>query len=297
MRMLNLDQLSAFMTAAEKGSFSAAARHLGKSQGAISISINNLELDLGMTLFDRSGKYPVMTEQGIRLFDQAKVLLRQAERIQNYAKQANMAVEDSLTIVIEELIPVELIETTLEKVAQRYPLTVINLLRASGAEFEQLVSEGTALFGVCLVTDAVPRNMDFASIGNIEWSFICSPDFPLADLESVSIDDMLNERQIACKAMLEHPFWSSQGKISQEIWCAQYQHDLLHMVEQGIGWATVPSLLLEHKIESGTLKEFNPVFQTNSTAFLVDLMWRANERLGPVAQFLRSSLQQEFSLK
>ncbi len=35
--MLNLEQLNAFIAAADKGAFSAAARHIGKSQSSVSI--------------------------------------------------------------------------------------------------------------------------------------------------------------------------------------------------------------------------------------------------------------------
>lgn len=46
------------------GSFSAAARKLGKSQSTVSTAIANLEIDLGLNLFDRSSRKPMLTEHG-----------------------------------------------------------------------------------------------------------------------------------------------------------------------------------------------------------------------------------------
>ncbi len=69
-----LDQLEAFSASAETGSFSAAARKLGKAQSAVSMAISNLEIDLGLELFDRAGKYPVLTFTG-------EMFLREAETI------------------------------------------------------------------------------------------------------------------------------------------------------------------------------------------------------------------------
>lgn len=60
----SLEQFKALLAAAETGSFSAAARRLGKAQSVVSTAIANLEIDLGLELFDRSGRYPVLTEAG-----------------------------------------------------------------------------------------------------------------------------------------------------------------------------------------------------------------------------------------
>ena len=47
-----LEQLRAFVTAAEKGSFSAAGRALGRAQSVVSTHISMLEDSLGIELFD-----------------------------------------------------------------------------------------------------------------------------------------------------------------------------------------------------------------------------------------------------
>ena len=64
-----------FVIAAEQGSFSACARKTGKVQSAVSQAINNLEIDLGVTLFDRTSRQPVLTEAGTRLLKMAQGLM------------------------------------------------------------------------------------------------------------------------------------------------------------------------------------------------------------------------------
>lgn len=58
------DALVAFVLTAELGSFSAAARQLGKRQSTISEAIANLEIDLGVMLFDRQARLPTLSEAG-----------------------------------------------------------------------------------------------------------------------------------------------------------------------------------------------------------------------------------------
>jgi hypothetical protein len=59
----SLEQLKTLLVAAQAGPFGGGAQ-LGKAQSAVSTAIANLEIDLGLELFDRSGRYPVLTEAG-----------------------------------------------------------------------------------------------------------------------------------------------------------------------------------------------------------------------------------------
>ena len=65
--MPNIENFRAFVLAAELGSFSAAARQMGKAQSAVSSAIANLEVDADVQLFDRSSRNPVLTEAGAAL--------------------------------------------------------------------------------------------------------------------------------------------------------------------------------------------------------------------------------------
>ena len=60
---INQDQLIIFQTVMETGSFSAAARRLGKVPSAVSMSIASLEIDLNLKLFLRMGREPTPTAQ------------------------------------------------------------------------------------------------------------------------------------------------------------------------------------------------------------------------------------------
>ncbi len=62
---INQEQLLMFQAVIETGSFSAAARKLGKVPSAVSMSIANLEIDLDLTLFDRKAANPsLLTKHG-----------------------------------------------------------------------------------------------------------------------------------------------------------------------------------------------------------------------------------------
>ena len=66
---VNQEQLLMFKTVMEAGSFSAAARQLGKVPSAVSMAIANLEIDLNLELFQRSGREPKPTPQAQVLYE------------------------------------------------------------------------------------------------------------------------------------------------------------------------------------------------------------------------------------
>lgn len=59
-----LRELKTFMAVVEHGTFSAAAARIGLTQSAVSSQIQRLEEELGVTLFDRSGRTPCLTKAG-----------------------------------------------------------------------------------------------------------------------------------------------------------------------------------------------------------------------------------------
>src|SRR3979490_2138098 len=61
---VSLDHLRTFIAAADEGSFSAAGRRLRRAQSAVSQTLANLEGQLAVKLFDRSARFPVLTDQG-----------------------------------------------------------------------------------------------------------------------------------------------------------------------------------------------------------------------------------------
>ena len=70
-----LPHLETFAEAAERGSFTAAARHLGVTQAAVSQRIQHLEVLLGAPLFRRAAGRVALTDAGRRLHDYARRIL------------------------------------------------------------------------------------------------------------------------------------------------------------------------------------------------------------------------------
>ena len=78
---IDIRLLRAFAGVAAAGSFMAAARLAGCSQGAVSARVRALEARLGARLFERSRPHARLTAAGRRLLPGAQALLARHDRL------------------------------------------------------------------------------------------------------------------------------------------------------------------------------------------------------------------------
>ena len=104
---INLESLRVLKAIQEKGSFAAAAEALFKVPSALTYTVNKLESDLGVTLFDRSGHRAVLTASGQLILREGQQLLDAANRLSEKVKELETGWEPRLTIAIDSILPVE----------------------------------------------------------------------------------------------------------------------------------------------------------------------------------------------
>lgn len=78
---MSIDQLRTFIAAVDEGSFSAAGRKLRRAQSVVTATLANLESQVGFPLFERTGRYPKLTEAGAALLEAARLRLPEWTRL------------------------------------------------------------------------------------------------------------------------------------------------------------------------------------------------------------------------
>lgn len=102
---LSLDALLALDAIAREGSFAKAAEVLHRVPSALTYTMQKLESDLDLLLFDRSGKRAVLTPVGQELLAQGRELLRHADAIERRIKRLGEGWETTVTLAIDGLVP------------------------------------------------------------------------------------------------------------------------------------------------------------------------------------------------
>ncbi|HEY1985053.1 MAG TPA: LysR substrate-binding domain-containing protein [Terracidiphilus sp.] len=95
---MELRHLRYLVAVAENGSFSAASRRLHVAQSAISEQLANLEQDIGVPLFVRSGRKTALTAAGLTFLEEARHTLSAADRAVDRAQRVHRGQAGTLRI-------------------------------------------------------------------------------------------------------------------------------------------------------------------------------------------------------
>ncbi|UVL76560.1 LysR family transcriptional regulator [Pseudomonas putida] len=141
----SLEQLQVFVAAVQAGSFSAAARRLGRTQSTVSAAISNLEADLGVELFDRSSRVPALTAAGHKLLLRAEGILERCYALEGSADSLAEQAEPSLTLAIE--VPYGSLIPALKAFDEAFPFVDLLIRHPVHGDVSEMVHKGEADLG------------------------------------------------------------------------------------------------------------------------------------------------------
>ena len=292
--MTSLDQLKMFTAAAEAGSFSAAGRELGKGQSAVSLGIANLEIDLGLDLFDRTSRKPCLTEGGNRLLPLARAILTQVEDFDAAAQSIFDGEETLVRIALDDAILLPSLSQLLVAFGERFPATQVEFVSAVSPDIPEIVVKGGADIGLMFSGTKVQKGVEQAFIGNLPFVAVSSPDYPLAKLGTVGANELLPFRQL----LLRSPKGSVLDQfpaLSTGVWFAGSFHAIRDLVAQNTGWAYLPEHLAEEAIASGQLVRLNLRFEHRHWSPPVEWITLKNARMGPATSWLSERVKNVLS--
>jgi len=178
---LTLDQLRVFVAVAEAGSFRGAAQRLRRVQSAVSHALASLEAQLGVRLFDRSGRRPVLTAEGQTLLGDARALLLKADVLRARARGLGQKVELKLTVALDPQFPLPLAAAALKAVHQTYPTAGVQTWTLPlGSALAALRSRQCAL--AVTGADIADPTIELSFLADIPRAAVAAPDHPLAQL-------------------------------------------------------------------------------------------------------------------
>lgn len=292
---LTLDQIRLFVTVAESGSFRAAAARVARAQSAVSMAVANLEEQLGVTLFDRSGYRPSLTPEGHALLEDAQAVLLKIDLMRARAKGLDAGVELKLGMAVDPLFPPASIGHALKDLQTAFPTVAIRLWTAPlGGTFAAL-KEGRATFAICF-QKALERRLEFEDMGSISLVAVAAAQHPLGLLAAagrrISAPELADHIQI----VLSDPTPMTEGRDfgvrSPGTWRVSDIYSKHALILAGTGWGNLPLWMVADDLEAGRLVRVPSVDLGPSaeTAFRAYLAHPIDSPLGPAARFLRDRL-------
>src|ERR1700733_994798 len=182
---VSLDQLRAFIASADEGSFSAAARKLHRAQSVVSELVSGLEGQIGVTLFDRAGRYPTLTPEGAVLLADARSISSGLDVMKARAKGMAHGLEPELSVVVDVLFPIAAITEAAKEFREKFPGTPLRLyVEALGAAY-QPVLDGIAGFGIVGSLPILPANFTAERLTGVRMVMVAARAHPLAMYKGV----------------------------------------------------------------------------------------------------------------
>src|SRR5215213_11314757 len=139
---MTLQQLRYFLTAADRGSFSAAAEALHMAQPSLSDQIRKLEAELGVALFTRTGRKLALTEAGRMLQPHAERTLASAEEAMESVKEVRTLTGGTVSFGTFGSAHHYLLGGLVQDFRRRHPDVRVRVVGQNSAEVADAVRDG-----------------------------------------------------------------------------------------------------------------------------------------------------------
>jgi DNA-binding transcriptional LysR family regulator len=247
---VELRQLSHFVAIAEDGSFTKAARRLNYVQSALSVSVQALERELAVRLFDRTTHRVTLTAAGEALLPAARRTLAAAEETRDAAAAVKGVLRGKLRVGIMQSFAFADVPGVLGRFHREHPGVEIQVRPSAGgsaALLEDIRQGGldiafTALFDPAPGVDAVP-------LGSEELFLLAASQQAPAGRGPVTLDTLVDA------AFVDFPTgWGIRTAVDQAFAAAGLNRrvtmeiadvtTLLQLLRAGLGIALLPRSLI-----------------------------------------------------
>jgi DNA-binding transcriptional LysR family regulator len=292
---VTLDQLRTFIAAAEEGSFSAAGRKLRRAQSVVSQTLANLEGQLGVKLFDRSGRYPHPTEEGRALLQEARAVAEHMDGFKAHAHSMHEGLEPELSVVVDVMYPMAGLICAAGHSRKVYPHTPLRLYVEALGGVAQPVLNGTCRIGIMGSLPTIPEQLQSEQLMDLAFVTVVSPEHPLAKVRG-TIPKAVLAKQV--QLVLTDRTALSEGRnfgvLSPLIWRLADLGAKHAFLQAGFGWGHMPLHMVEEDLKKKRLltikvEGFNP-----KAAYMpMHVVYRKEAPPGPAGRAFISQLRGE----
>ncbi|MGA7782665.1 MAG: LysR family transcriptional regulator [Paraburkholderia sp.] len=260
------------------GTFASAAETLHKVPSSLTYLVQKLELDLGVKLFDRSGRRATLTHAGRVVVEEGRRLLQAAEDLECKAKRIEHGWESELRVAVDEIIPFELLW---DHVRDFYELKLETRLHLSkevlGGSWDALLTRRADLV-VGAAGDPPPiPNLMAKPIGSLRHVFVVAADHPLASIQGPLTQDIVARHRAVAIGDTSRKLAPRTIALTenQEVLTVPTLDAKLAAQIRGLAAGTIPECLAAEPIARGELVQKEVLGMRHTTHFY--LAWRGDE--------------------
>ncbi len=259
---INYELLRTLLVVGTSDTFAEAARRRGVTPPAISQQVSSLEAQLGVPLFERSGRRARLTSVGADLVAVLREQLGPVEDALTAVIDNHRLVRGVVRIGAPRAFTAHWLRPRMIELLQTHPELRVHLVFDVPSRLRRELLEG-ALDLALLVTAVDHPSLEARPVHVEEFVAVASPAYVRAHGTPISVDDFRQQSFLVFDddiAMLA-PWWRARfgprESLPQNFVCQVASLDeLAALAEAGLGIAVLPSYLVAAPVARGTLTAF-----------------------------------------
>ena len=241
----------------DQGSFSGAARKLGRAQSAISHAVKALESAFDVELFERNTRKAQLSAAGRSLLPDARAVISRLEEMQNRAGAiARAGVPQA--VAVDAYFPRARLVDCLRTLQAEFPTAAINLRITTMQGGESLVLERVCALAITIenVPEVNPDAIERSWLCETGMVTTCAPPHPIAAVPGpIPMDEFGLHIQVVVTDNQPGAEKTQQGVAGKRQWLVNDLGAKRDLLKAGLGWGHMPRHLVAEDLESGQLVE------------------------------------------
>jgi DNA-binding transcriptional LysR family regulator len=289
---ITLDQLRTFIAAVDEGSFSAAGRKLRRAQSVVSQTLANLEVQLGVKLFDRSARYPKLTDEGRSLLADARSVADNVDGFKARARAMREGLEPELSVVVDVMLPMEALTRAATHSRKSYPHTPLRLyVEALGGVIKPVLDRSCSI-GIVGSLPLVPEDLQSQDVLDVSFLTVVSPSHPLASTRGVvSASAIAKQIQLVLTDRTALTEGRNFGVLSPLTWRLADLGAKHAFLKAGLGWGHMPLHMVKADLDSGALVKIRVEGTARDMTLPMKVVFRKDAPPGPAGRAFIAQLK------
>lgn len=288
---MELRVLRYFLTVAQQGNITSAARLLHITQPTLSRQIRDLEEELGHTLFERNSHSISLTPEGLLLRRRAEEILDLVQKTEVELAQPDSVVAGEVYVGAGETIGAHFLTQAACTLREKYPEVHFHIFSGDGVDVCERLDKGLLDFGLLFEPIDQKKYSALRLPHQDIWGVLLRRDSPLAQKDSVSPEDLAGQPLIVSRQTLKRPFFLDWfGKNTEELNIVGTYNLIFNgslMVEDGMGCAFSLAGLVNVSSPTGLcFRPLEPRVEAN-----IYLVWKKHQVFSRAAEKYLEELQ------
>jgi DNA-binding transcriptional LysR family regulator len=279
---ITLDQWAALVAVVDRGGYAQASEHLHRTQSTVTYTIQKLEEQLGLKVFELRGRKSVLTSSGEVLYRRGKALLDDAARVERAAATLARGFEPELRLAVDMIFPTWLLLRALAQFGDERPDVRIELIESVLGGTEDALVEGAVDF---VIGSLVPGGFIGDALMRVRFVCAASPSHPLHQLgRPLTLDDLREHRHLVVRdsgVRRTRP----GGWLNERRWTVSNKATSIHAACMGLGYSWFAEENIRPELDSGSLRAL-PLVEGAERFVTLYLVYADAQAAGPGARRL-----------